>query len=811
VYFYEKKRYGMKRLLLFCFLMTCYSSIYGQLDSIHWMPPMHARIDWGPQYLYLSTPEKTAFPVNIRDGSGNLIRTVSISNTQPFRYDIGSTNATYTLVPETDLHKALKNRGIVIDGEKKFYAYFRAHSANQAQASDLTCKGRAALGKTFRMGHLLQEVDGTGARSNFVGIIATEDSTEVTFSGFDPNTDFRKDGTDVPSTGPEKILLQKGECVVFAQYISSNAATQPPNGFMGGLIESTKLIAINVGSWCGSPVTSGDKDSGIDQIVPVESVGKEYILCKGNGSTALERPILVAHYDNTQIFLNGSPSPIVTLNAGQFYAVQASAFSAQNNLYIRSSQKIYVYQMIGGAPSGTSNEFRTEGLIFVPPISCSIPNEINNIFEPNTIGAMTFNGGVMLTAMRDSLVTVLVDGVAANLGSAESVTGNPDFVTYRNITLFSSTTKVSTISIKAQGAVQVAMYGQNNAASYAAFYSGFSKTKEPKIKLKNIGDGVCPDTLVTTGFYDGVTWRYEDSIIKYGKDTFLIISAPGRYIAEGYLGVCRRSETAMDTLDIAFQSPQFPFTSKQPSCFGFADGQIKFGTPSGGFAPYQFSVDNGRIFSKNNTYNNIKSGNYKLIVKDSLGCYNRPLSFNLGQPVAMTVDIVPISAFPKEAKVGQAIKLEGRPIRKTITAVWLPKDSSNCKNCLTYTITPFETTSVILTVTDSAGCPASDTIKIFVEPNVFAPNVMNPDAQNANRAFTIFSKDNLPIHRLAIFDRWGEHIFEAKNIETNILETGWNGTFRGTRVQQGVYVFYAEVEVLPGKTVILKGDVTVLY
>ncbi len=802
----------MKKILFTILLICCYSNIYAQLDSIHWMPPMHARIDWGPQYLYLSTPEKTAFPVNIRDGSGALIRTVSISNTQPYRYDIGSTNATFTLVPELDLHKALKNRGLVMEAEKKFYAYFRAHSNNQAQASDLTCKGRAALGKTFRIGHLLQEADpNTSSRSNFIGILATEDSTEVTVSGMDANVDFRKDGADYSVAGPEKIILQKGESVVFAQYLNSNASVQPPNGFMGGLVQATKPIAINSGSWCGSPVTSGDKDSGIDQIVPVESVGKEYILCRGNGSNTLERPLIVAHFDNTQIFLNGSTSPVTTLNAGQFYAVPATAYSVNNNLYIRSSQKIYVYQMIGGAPAGSSNEFRTEGLIFVPPISCSIPNEIDNIFEPNTIGAMTFTGGVMLTAMRDSLVTVLVDGVAANLGAASAVTGNPDFVTYRNITLFNSTQSVKTISVKAQGAVQVAMYGQNNAASYAAFYSGFTKTKEPTIKLKNIGDGVCPDTLVTTGIYDGVTWRYEDSIVKFGKDTFLIISAPGRYIAEGYLGVCRRSETALDTLDIAFKSPQFPYTFKQPSCYGFTDGQIKFGTPNGGFAPYQFSVDNGQSFSKNNIYNNIKSGTYKLIVKDSLGCYNRPLTFQMGQPVAMTVEIVPISALPKVVKVGQTVKLEGRPIRKTISAVWLPKDASNCNNCLTYTISPTETTSVILTVTDSLGCPARDTITIFVQPNVFAPNVMNPDSQHGNQAFTIFSKDNLPIRRLSIYDRWGEHLFEAKDIETNVLEQGWNGTFKGKRVQEGVYVFYAEVEVLPGKTVILKGDVTVLY
>ena len=57
-----------------------------------------------------------------------------------------------------------------------------------------------------------------------------------------------------------------------------------------------------------------------------------------------------------------------------------------------------------------------------------------------------------------------------------------------------------------------------------------------------------------------------------------------------------------------------------------------------------------------------------------------------------------------------------------------------------------------------------------------------------------------------IFDRYGKlikQIFPSRE--------GWDGTFRGKRVQQGVYVFYAEVEVLPGKTVILKGDITVLY
>lgn len=804
-------RGGYLRLVTMIALSLLAFITYGQLDSVHYMPPLHARIDWGPQYLYISTPEKVPFPVTIKDGTGQVITTVNVSNAQPYTYAIGSSSDNYTLVSSNNLHKPLKNRGLVIEAEKKFYAYYKAHSSNQNQACDLTLKGRAALGRSFRVGHLLQEVDNTGInRSNFVGIMATADSTEVVFSGFDPNTDFRKDGADMPSTGFEKIMLQKGETVVLAQYLNSSATNQPPNGFMGGLLESNKPIAVNVGSWCGAPVTSADKDAGIDQIAPLENVGKEYILCKGNGSTVLEQPIVIAHYNNTQVWINGT-GLVTTLNAGQYYVVPSNRYTADGNLHIKTSQPAYVYQMIGGANTG-SNQYRTAGLIFVPPISCGIANIIDNIADPNTIGSMGFDGGLMITAMRDSTVTVKVNGAIVNLGTAASVQGNPNFVTYRAFNIFNKSVKLSTLSVEAQGAVQVAMYGQNEAASYAAFYSGFSKSIEPNIDLIKVGDGVCPDTLIARGLFDGVQWVYEDSIMQYGKDTILTVYAPGRYIATGYLGVCRQSETASDTLGVEFVSPQFPFTATQPSCFGYSDGQIRFGMPYGGLAPYSFSVNSGATFSKNATYTGIKAGQYKLVVKDSLGCYNRPLDLEIGQPKELTVAIAPQTALPDEIKIGQVVKLKAHPNRKIVTAEWLPLSIDNCLNCLTYTVYPTETTLVTLTVVDSLGCRAADSLLLRVEPNVFAPNVINPLSQNDNnRYFTIFSKDALPVRRLAVYDRWGEHLFDVREITTNVPEKGWDATFKGKNVEAGVYVFWAEVEVLPGKTIIIKGDVTVLY
>jgi gliding motility-associated-like protein len=759
--------------------------------------------------LVLSTPEATPFDVQIKDGSGTLIRTVQISNATAFTYSIGSTNDTYTLVPQTELHKALKNRGLVIEAEKKFYAYFRAHATSQNQAADLTCKGRAALGKVFRVGHLLQESASSSSRSNFVGVLATEDSTIVTFSEFDRATKFMKSSGETTSTGTESLILQKGESLVFSQYLATSNAAQPPNGFMGGLLEANKPIAVNVGSWTGSPVTSTDQDVGIDQIAPFENVGTEYIINRANGSDRLERPMVVAHISGTRVFLNGNNTPSATLNAGQTFIVPASNFTADNNLHIKASEPVFVYQMIGGAAAGTQNELRTEGLVFVPPISCSIANSIDNIVDVNQIGAMSFNGGVMLTAMRDSQVTVRMNGATVNLGNPFTVQGNPDFVTYRNLNVYSTSTRVQNLSVVAQGSVQVALYGQNNAASYAAFYSGFSKSKRPKVELVNLGDGVCPDTLVARGLFDGVQWVYEDSIIKFGKDTLLVVSAPGPYIVEGYLGVCRRSETARDTLEVSFRSPEFPYQVKEPTCFGLANGTIQISRPSGGYPPYQYSIDNGRTFFRSGSFNNIAANDYKLVVKDSLGCYNRPLSIKVKQPVPFTVRILPDS-LPEPFAEGKLVNLSAQTNRKIVAATWLPKDTTGCVNCLTYVIRAKEKVNVVLSVRDSMGCLAMDTITIFVQPSVFAPNVFNPQSVVGNHAFTLFSKERLPIRRLHIYNRWGDLVFKAENTETNVLEQGWDGTYNGQPAHPAVYVFWAEVEVLPNRIVRIAGDVTVL-
>lgn len=798
----------ISRLLLPMLFWAQIFPLFAQLDTIHWLPPMHARDEWGPQYLYLSTPEKDSFPVDIRDGAGNLVATAVISNAAPYRISLGNSANSLALVPANLLHQPLQGKGLVMDGPKKFYAYYRVHAYTNNHAGDLTCKGRAALGTTFRIGHLLQEVNNNNRRSNFVGVMATEDSTTVTLSGFNPQTDFHFGGSDIQVGGPISLQLQRGESAVFSQYVNNNAAVQPPNGLMGALLQADRPVAVNCGSWVGAPVTVQAHDIGIDQIAPFENVGKEYILCKGNGSETLEHPIVVAHRNGTQVWLNGNATPEATLNAGEYLVVPTESYSAYGNLYIRSSEPVFVYQMIGGTDMG-DDEMRTAGLIFVPPISCGIPNAVDNIYQPNLIGFMRFEGGLMITAMKDSSVQVRVDGNIVSIGSPSPVPGNPDFVTYRSLNLFSQSNTPNIISVVAEGAVQVAMFGRNEPASFAAFYSGFSKTIEPNIELSLISDGICPDTLVATGLFDGVQWIYEDSVLHFGSDTFLIVHSPGRYVATGYLGVCLRTDFAADTANVLFVTPAFEHHLREPSCFGYSDGQIVFENPNDGIPPYQYSIDNGQHFFSKNNFENISAGEYKLVVRDAIGCHDRPLQVSIGQPDSFLVELV-AKLLPNPLKPGARVDLEAIPERPVVATDWEPTDSTGCYNCLEYTFHPQASTWVTVTVYDSAGCPATDRLFVQVEANVYAPNVFKINSDYGNDRFTLFSREPLPVRRLAIFDRWGEQVFEKHDFFTNSLADGWDGTFRGKMALPGVYVFWAEVEVLPGRVAQVQGDVTLV-
>ena len=66
------------------------------------------------------------------------------------------------------------------------------------------------------------------------------------------------------------------------------------------------------------------------------------------------------------------------------------------------------------------------------------------------------------------------------------------------------------------------------------------------------------------------------------------------------------------------------------------------------------------------------------------------------------------------------------------------------------------------------------------------------------------------VRTLKVYDRWGALLFSGDHLQPNQERSGWDGTHRGKPLSTGVYVWWAEVELVNGERVVMEGDVTIV-
>ncbi len=107
-----------------------------------------------------------------------------------------------------------------------------------------------------------------------------------------------------------------------------------------------------------------------------------------------------------------------------------------------------------------------------------------------------------------------------------------------------------------------------------------------------------------------------------------------------------------------------------------------------------------------------------------------------------------------------------------------------------------KTISVILE--DVNGCTVEKQINILIdyEIEIYFPDIFSPNGDGQNDLFFIFTNGNIgKIEDLSIYDRYGEMVYRHTNMDFGENGVGWDGNFRGKKVEQGVYVFVLEYKV----------------
>ena len=466
----------MRKLVLFLFVLNL-GGLFAQLDTIHYIPPLHSRRDASVRhhYIYLSTPETVPFQVEVTDGSGTPFpgSPFTLSNAIPLEIYIenGQLNGSKLMVPKTELNTVLTDKGLYLHGEKTFYANARYRQSN-TQAGSLTSKGLKSLGNSFRVGYTpFQNENNTPIRNFVIGIMATEDNTQINVSDYDVGVVF-SGSTDVTDDQLD-FTLDAGNTMVLSGYMDVTANF---TGMLGALIESDKPIAVNNGSWCGTITSSANsQDICIDQIVPVDNLGYTHVSVMAEGTGDQERPMVVAHYDNTQVFLNGSTTPAATLSAGDYFLIDNSYYAGTThfNMLIETSQPAYVYQFL----AGTTDE-QTPGMNFLPPLTCNLPTSVDLIPSIEKIGTTTYSGGLFIISKIGGAVEV--NSVLQT--DPMPVAGSSDWETYKIYGVTGDT------KVESDKSIAVGFFGVNSAAGYGGYYSGFSSTFKAEFTME---DSLC--------------------------------------------------------------------------------------------------------------------------------------------------------------------------------------------------------------------------------------------------------------------------------------------------------------------------------
>ena len=519
----------MKKIyLIFLLLVFNGTSIFSQISKTHYIPPITSNgpsstntAYIGEQWIYISTPSKDDVTFEILDLATGAITTDTVKNDDPYSLLLASNESSSTLVvPKTAVGSVINDKGYKITATCPIYVSIRFFASPSLwQAGALTSKGSSGLGTHFRtammpMGNKTTPVLNSNFTS-YISVMATRDNTIVKATL--PNATGSANIIGVPgfSAGtPLEFDLNENESITLAIDAESGSGDRR-FALFGALIESvdssgnqdpTKPVAVNVGSGNGTfHETDGGQDIAVDQIVPINNVGHEYIFIRTEGDDSKENVILVADIDGTEIYIGDDITPTNTLNAGEFIIIEGDKFngsSAGASMFVRTqgdSYPVFAFQGVGGP------DIPNQGMFFVPPLSEDAQDNIDNIAQIHKIGSETLSGRISIVYKYGATLEVNtgeksggtytynpvdLSGIVSN-----AVVGKNGYKTYQIDGLEGD------IQVISDDELYVAYFNISGAASSGGFYAGFATPPAAAISLDLESLGACVEFDPVNGDY----------------------------------------------------------------------------------------------------------------------------------------------------------------------------------------------------------------------------------------------------------------------------------------------------------------------
>jgi gliding motility-associated-like protein len=324
----------------------------------------------------------------------------------------------------------------------------------------------------------------------------------------------------------------------------------------------------------------------------------------------------------------------------------------------------------------------------------------------------------------------------------------------------------------------------------------------------NPGTILCQGSSVVLTATGGVTYKwYRNGALQVGitGPTFTVTS-PGEY------SVRATSAAGCESIDVAtivitlLEKPVVDFTFNT-SCAQFP---ITFTnrsvTTNSGPVTFLWTDNFGNTSTVANpviTYATAGVVNMKLKVTPTL-C---PVSADSVTKSFTLSTAAPALRLPTvDALSGEPVRLQARSLGGT-TYLWTPGGSLDDSTIQRPTATLNAEQEYRIRVTTAVGCQTVDTmlVRVFRSYGVYVANVFTPNADGINDRVVMNMVGIRSLRYFRIFDRTGKMVYVTSNAGDS-----WDGTYNGTKMPIGTYMWVAEAVTNSGINITERGLITLI-
>lgn len=502
----------MKKILLLFVLLTNIFAANAQYADKHYIAPSPWQYWSDANEIVVTTRETTPVTVTLKKSNGTFITTLSVVALSPVSYRFVGNPATVT---RNTINTVLTDRGLIVEATAPVSINLRNIASDTPGTNVNNIKGNASLvsfgnegiGLKFRLGYYRSSYVGISSGAPVYSVMALQDATIVSLNN---------SPIGILNTGQSRLF------------------TAP----MGALLSADKPIVANSGAYGDTPQACGGsgEDGVVDQIAPVNMLGTQYIVVRGNGSVGTgadypEQSTIIASENNTTIsvinYNSGgfqfSTNTYTLPTAGSYITIfQGDAASAYSSSFISASSPVIVY-------SGTADGCETDMSTVLPIGGCSGSTDIaTRKFVNYTNANLSYFGYCILESDTEP---VFMNGT--NLETLIGSNRIPLGISGFNLIRFNNTNigNPTNINITSLARLTTSIIQQGQGSSMSGFFSAFSDSPEPPTEVTSTDP--CTKVLSTTAGLDPYQWYLDGNPIAGAITQTYTPTLIGNYTVKG--------------------------------------------------------------------------------------------------------------------------------------------------------------------------------------------------------------------------------------------------------------------------------------